>query len=229
MVVPKQIVTGTHVEADLRQSVDLETGEEYTMFPPLGWVHAGTSHSHNTMSAFYSPTDDASELSVPGLHIVVGSIDHKKMEYEYIASIVLQKNRKSVDLFDVVDTEPVKDVPFHDKVLDYISVVIETNKNLFKRTESSYVSSGAHWTSIPTTTNIPIEDDDGKLGGFYRFLDRNNSDLFDGVPTEINISSLPDNVRKSLAKEEAFDEILFRLEADNDKMDEQILRDLEQH
>jgi len=239
MVVPKQVVTGTHVEADLRQSVDLETGEEYTMFPPMGWLHAGTSHSHNTMSAFFSSTDDTSELSVPGLHIVVGSIDHKKMEYEYIASIVLQKNRKSVDLFEVVNTEPVPDVPFHDKVLDYISIVVETNKNRYKGASSSYVGgsnyvegSGYGRSSWLTDHSgfsaepMKVEDDDGKLNGFFRFLDRSNSDLFDDVPPEINISSLPDNIRKSLAKEEAFDELLFRLDEEETEVNEQILRDI---
>jgi len=232
MVVPKQVVTGAHVEADLRKSVDIETGEEYDMFPPLGWIHAGSSHSHNTMPAFYSSIDDASELSVPGLHIVVGAIDHKKMEYEYVASIVLRKNRKSVDLFEVVDTEPVPDCPFHDKVLEYISIVIETNKNLFRRSQSNYVSNaGPRWIGGTSSKfdSVPIEDEDGKLNSFFRFLNRQNSDIFDEVPEGIDITSISDDMLKTLAKEDAFSQELFRIAEDDEDivMDEQILRDME--
>ena len=74
IVVPKQTVSGVSVKSVLANNVDIETGEEYTQFPPEGWVHAGSSHSHNTMQAFFSYTDDKSELTVPGLHIVVGNI-----------------------------------------------------------------------------------------------------------------------------------------------------------
>lgn len=224
IVVPKQVVTGTHVDADLQKSVDLETGEEYTMFPPMGWLHAGSSHSHNTMAAFFSSTDDASEKSVPGLHIVVGSIDHEKMEYEFVASIVLQKNRKSVELDDVVETEPVPDCPFHDKVLDYISVVLEKNKTF----KSKFFGPGS-WASsnvwnMPKAQD-PIEDDSGKLNGFYRFLDRNNSDLFDNMPEGVDLFSLSDSEKKAWFKEEVLTEELLRM-AEDDSIHDEIMRDI---
>lgn len=121
ILIPKQIVSGGSVNADLSETIDIVTGERFDAFPPVGWVHAGSSHSHNTMAAFFSGTDDKSELTVPGLHIVVGRIDKKKMTYEHKASVVLRQLRKKVDLFDVVDAEPVEEVTFHADVLEYIS------------------------------------------------------------------------------------------------------------
>ena len=131
IVVPKQTVSGVSVKSVLANNVDIETGEKYTQFPPEGWVHAGSSHSHNTMQAFFSSTDDKSELTVPGLHIVVGAINHKKNEYSYKASIVAQKLRKEVEIEDVVDIEP-EDLPFHKNILDYITPVVTANKKLYK-------------------------------------------------------------------------------------------------
>lgn len=233
LVVPKQVVTGTHVDANLQKSVDLETGEEYTMFPPMGWLHAGSSHSHNTMGAFFSSVDDASEKSVPGLHIVVGSIDHEKMEYEFVASVVLQKNRKSVELEDVVETEPVPDHPFHEKVLDYISVVLERNKKLF-RSERKFYGPGSgrpgwmsSWPELrtPSVTLDPIEDENGKLNSFYRSLDRNNSDLFDEMPEDVDLFSMPDGLKKAWLKEEVLTEELLRM-AEDDAIQDAILRDI---
>jgi hypothetical protein len=46
-VVPKQKVTAASVKADnFDECVDLVTGEEFTSYPPEGWVPVGSSHSH---------------------------------------------------------------------------------------------------------------------------------------------------------------------------------------
>lgn len=121
ILIPKQVVSGGSVNADLSETIDIETGEKFSAFPPLGWVHAGSSHSHNTMAAFFSSIDDKSELTVPGLHIVVGRIDKKTMTYEHKSSIVLRQMRKKIELFDVVDAESVEGVTFHADVLEYIT------------------------------------------------------------------------------------------------------------
>lgn len=130
IVVPKQKVSGASVKADLTKNIDIITGEEYDQFPPFGWAHAGSSHSHNTMGAFFSSVDDKSELNVPGMHIVVGHIDHKKQTYEWAASIVLQGMRKLVELKDVVDIDHTVGATFHPKVLDYVEKISERNKEL---------------------------------------------------------------------------------------------------
>lgn len=144
VLVPMQQVSSTNVNSDMSQLVDLETGEEYDHFPPIGWAAAGTSHSHNTMGAFFSGTDDHSELHQPGMHIVVGRITPDT--YEVIASIVLDGRRFKLPIYDVVDVEaglpPVGEdgkarrcertvrhvtcndegVTYTDKVKDYISL-----------------------------------------------------------------------------------------------------------
>jgi hypothetical protein len=46
-VVPKQKVTAASVKADnFDDCIDLVTGEEFTSYPPEGWVPVGSSHSH---------------------------------------------------------------------------------------------------------------------------------------------------------------------------------------
>lgn len=46
-VVPKQHVTAASVRADnFDECCDLVTGEEFTSYPPEGWIPVGSSHSH---------------------------------------------------------------------------------------------------------------------------------------------------------------------------------------
>lgn len=154
ILVPKQVVTGASVNADLSETIDIVTGERFNAFPPVGWVHAGSSHSHNTMGAFFSSTDDKSELTVPGLHVVVGRIDKKEMTYEYKASIVMRQMRRNIDLLDVVDARPVEDMRFHADVLELIKV----NKPTYSYTgPSSY--------SGPSKSNYR-EDREGGWGAW---------------------------------------------------------------
>lgn len=122
VIVPRQRVTGAHVDSpDFNQSIDILTGEEYTSFPPEGWVHAGSSHSHNTMKlSSFSGTDDANELTVPGAHILVSCIDLQKDTYTITSSIVMKKTRFIVESDLLINTEWQDKVIYHPKVLEYI-------------------------------------------------------------------------------------------------------------
>ena len=107
VLVPKQIITPATVEAVTHPSCDLETGEDYDVFPPVGWVHAGSSHSHNTMAAFFSGKDDRGELTVPGLHFVIGHITAGS--YDIKASVVINRARFLVAPNYVLETG---DIPY---------------------------------------------------------------------------------------------------------------------
>jgi len=147
IIVPEQRVSGVSVKATLKNSIDIVTGERYKQFPPPGWKHAGTSHSHNRMDAFYSPTDDRSELNVPGLHIVIGDIDHRNRCYGYVACIVGRKQRKKVKLQQVVDATPLKQ-PFHSGVLDYVKEVVN-------RTQTYSFPGSGYTRTLFSTDTIP--------------------------------------------------------------------------
>lgn len=142
-VIPKQVVSTGAVDANFKESCDILTGEKYNVFPPIGWLHVGSSHSHNTMSAFFSSTDDRSELGIPGIHIVVGKIDKAKMTYEYKSSIVLKGQRKIIDeLADVVDCTPHHS-PFHPECLELVKeketiVVISSSGYSGQNSSGSY-------------------------------------------------------------------------------------------
>lgn len=117
IVVPEQKVTVASVEANFERNCDIETGEIYNQFPPSGWVHAGSAHSHNTMAAYFSHTDDENELGVPGMHIVIGKINKRERTYVPNASICLKRCRKTVEFDDVVDTSSNRMYQFHQNVL----------------------------------------------------------------------------------------------------------------
>ena len=95
VVVPRQVVSGGTVDAELNHNCDLFTGEKYTSFPPEGWCHAGSIHSHVQMPAFWSVRDDKGELGVPGMHCTIGKISETK--FDIVASVVVNKRRYIFD------------------------------------------------------------------------------------------------------------------------------------
>jgi hypothetical protein len=123
--IPKQEVGGGTVHAVMSKLVNIESGDVIESWPPEGEFDAGSSHSHNTMSAFFSGIDDASELGSPGFHAVVGSIDRKEKSYEVTASIVLDKKRYIIEPYDTIidgsSGPEYLDVTFHPNVLTVVS------------------------------------------------------------------------------------------------------------
>lgn len=65
-----------------------------------GWIVAGTIHSHASMSAFHSGTDERDEKAFDGVHITVGRLDGVP---EYSCSIMVQGKREKVDPSEVID------------------------------------------------------------------------------------------------------------------------------
>jgi len=122
IVVPQQKVTGVSVRVDsFDKSVDIETGEIITQWPPEGWRPCGSSHSHNGMQAFFSGTDDKYELGDPGLHIVVGTIDPNDGTYTLMASVTANKRRFIISPDDVVDLS-TDGATYHPSVVDVITL-----------------------------------------------------------------------------------------------------------
>jgi hypothetical protein len=124
ILVPRQVVGSVEARATFKEFIDIETGEVYDDYFPDGWYHAGSTHSHNTMDAFFSSVDDKHELDVPGLHVVIGNIktEGKKRSYTLEASIVMRQRRMKIDPEEVIDLTPTKS-EFHPKCLDFIKKV----------------------------------------------------------------------------------------------------------
>lgn len=123
ILVPQQEVSGASVRvSSFDQAIDIETGEVVTSYPPAGWIPCGSSHSHNTMSSFFSGTDDKFELGDPGLHVVVGDIDTVTRKYTLKASVTANHRRFLIPHQQVIDTTPVEDTKPHPAVLDAIQL-----------------------------------------------------------------------------------------------------------
>jgi hypothetical protein len=127
VVPPQSVGRATVTTSNFADSLDIETGEPIGQWPPEGWTPMGSSHSHNTMGAFFSATDDTYELGDPGLHLVVGSIDLTKRSYAIAASVVAPRpgsttpnNRFKIDYGGLVDASPIEEVTFHPDVLEIV-------------------------------------------------------------------------------------------------------------
>ena len=125
-IVPKQEVSKASVRIEsFQDSVDLITGEELTSYPPDGWTPIGSSHSHNTMDVNFSSTDDNYELSDPGIHVLVKSINLEKEEYGVVVSVTANNRRFIIGKEDetrIIDFENDYNSTYHEKVLEYVSV-----------------------------------------------------------------------------------------------------------
>jgi hypothetical protein len=119
-LIPRQLVDGASVEvASTDNAIDLLSGEVVATYPPEDWVSFGSTHSHNTMSSFFSPVDDSTELGDPGLHIVIGDVNPEKMTYTLKASITAHRKRYIIDHDKVLDTTP-QTTDFHPAVLSNV-------------------------------------------------------------------------------------------------------------
>lgn len=122
IVVPRQVVTGASVRVNsFDDCVDIVSGELISQWPPAGWQPCGSSHSHNTMDAFFSGTDDRYELGDPGLHIVVGRINNKSGQYTLKASVTAHRRRFTVEPKAVVDLTP-DEAKFHPAAREVIKL-----------------------------------------------------------------------------------------------------------
>lgn len=150
MLIPRQKVSGASVRVDsFDESIDIETGEEFTSYPPEGWVPVGSSHSHNTMPAFFSGTDDKYELGDPGIHLVVGSIKVVDKTYTIAASVVGNGRRFTMHYNNLIDASVVDGVNFHPKVIDYV----DYSKPAFTATYTKYTKPTTRYTKGPNTND----------------------------------------------------------------------------
>lgn len=123
ILVPVQKVTGVSVRVDtFDKAIDIQTGQVVDQWPPEGWRPCGSSHSHNSMDAFFSGTDDQFELGDPGLHIVVGKINPDTGSYVLKASITANFRRFFIDPDDIIALDPGTTASYHPACLDVISL-----------------------------------------------------------------------------------------------------------
>ena len=167
ILVPEQRVTGVSVRVDtFDKAVDIETGEVVSQWPPEGWRPCGSSHSHNTMDAFFSSTDDQYELGDPGLHIVVGKIDIATNAYVLEASITANKRRFIIDPHSVVELS--SDTPatstYHPDVLKVITLPTSITASSFNSYIPTFTQNTlSQWTSPRGPVNASVALLDGEM------------------------------------------------------------------
>ena len=136
VLVPKQQISGASVtKQDLRNTVDILTGEKFNLSDPAfvtNWYQFGTSHSHGSIPMdTFSETDDKEELFREGPHLLVSHIkflENNKVTYVPTGSIVWDNERTYVDIYEIVDIDPTVDVMYHPNCLNQISRQVFNSK-----------------------------------------------------------------------------------------------------
>jgi hypothetical protein len=186
IVVPEQKVTAASVRADnFDIAVDIETGEPIESYPPVGWIPVGSSHSHNTMPSFFSGTDDKYELTDPGIHLVVGSINKQTRKYTIASSVVAGGRRFIVNYNDLIDATPVEDVTFHEKVLDFVEYetpVYHKNKTkTYSYQNTGWQQKTTHKKNTSTQFKDPFHysegDDFDSFEAFWQYQESQKQDI----------------------------------------------------
>lgn len=161
IVIPIQEVDAASVRVQsFDYVVDIETGETIE-YPPAGWIPSGSSHSHNTMQAFFSGVDDKYELSDPGLHIVVGSISVYRNTYTLKASIVAGGRRFDVPHDRVVEIGGIKHM-YHENVLSCVT---------FAKTTTYGGAASTNWYGGYTPAQLPPARHPDKSGDYHPAYD----------------------------------------------------------
>lgn len=157
IVIPIQEVDAASVRVkSFDHVVDIETGETIE-YPPAGWIPSGSSHSHNTMQAFFSGVDDKYELSDPGLHIVVGSISVDKNTYTLQSSVVAAGRRFIVPHTRVVEIGESRHM-YHESVLSCVT---------FARTTTYGGLASTNWHGGYTPAKFPPNKPLDTSGDYY--------------------------------------------------------------
>jgi len=107
LLIPDQEVMCGHADYDLKK-VAIESGH----------VLFGSMHSHGSMSAFHSGTDDKDECKFDGIHITIGAVDGTTLSYAVrwsMAGMLIK-----ADLEDVVDLPKPLKVPCEESWLDRV-------------------------------------------------------------------------------------------------------------
>lgn len=129
IVPPRQQATAGHVSFSAHLPwfctscmVGSESVDEPEVCPVCGGTHfkktrvVGTAHSHGSMAAFHSGTDDANELDTTGFHITFGRVDRPLLEiaHSYVVAqrLLLNDKGQGVRFKENLDVGELIDVPF---------------------------------------------------------------------------------------------------------------------
>ncbi len=102
--VPQQTVSGSSVKYDLSKGLDFIHEDNLNRRAdsiPEGYAQVGSIHSHASMSAFHSGTDNADEFNFDGIHITIGGFD--KPQHEYACRMIISGNEYKKNLSEVVN------------------------------------------------------------------------------------------------------------------------------
>lgn len=124
------------------------------------------------MAAFFSGTDDKYELTDPGIHIVVGTINKQTRRYTLASSVVAGGRRFHINYNELIDATPVENVTFHENVLNFIEYDTPT---YHKNRPKSYSYQNSIWQEKVTTQTTKRN----KFDDPFHYSEGNDFDSFE--------------------------------------------------
>lgn len=115
--VPDQKVSGGGVDYDEGRGLKIinEAGQILDEVPE-GFTKLGSIHSHASMGAFHSGTDDGDEFNFDGLHITIGSFNSTSPSYS--CRWIISGKEAKVEIKDVVE---INGAVFPEEILGMVS------------------------------------------------------------------------------------------------------------
>ena len=155
---PQQTVSGASVDYDIKK------GCSYVMESELSkeveelqgeWSMVGSIHSHASMSAFHSGTDDKDEFGFDGIHITIGKLNERN--HEYACRMMFGKTDIKKNLEDVVCCPSKADLfpqEIVNKVTESAKTVYQTQYVSGCETNGWFYKNG-HWTQTAMKNETP--------------------------------------------------------------------------
>lgn len=130
-LVPKQTVSGASVDYKLEESKFIYDDGTLADAVPDKYTQMGSIHSHASMSAFHSGTDDKDEYNFDGLHITIGSFNSTMCTYS-TRWIISGEEIKS-DIKEVVEEYEMQG-GYPSEVMDLVSKpVVKTSTTVYTK------------------------------------------------------------------------------------------------
>lgn len=177
------------------------TGASCNYGPPLpGLGVAGSIHSHGSMAAFHSGTDEHDELDFDGVHITVGKLDKK--DVEFACSLVVSGVREKCRIEEIVAMPPPPPVPEVPKTwMDRVKRAFSTPKGgLSSGVPLGFASSG--YGGYGGYGGYYGGQDDWDVDGYHARQDempRNQTEYLRSLPNNRQVDDT-ENVSKRVAR-----------------------------
>ena len=125
--VPEQTVSGASVHYKINEKMKIINAEgEIIKNIPESFKMLGSIHSHGSMSAFHSGTDDSDEFNFDGLHITIGDFDSLR---SYSLRWIVSGEEITIDFDEAIEVAQSNQKDFSN-LMENVKKTVNRNLNI---------------------------------------------------------------------------------------------------